>query len=189
MRAKAFLATLLLASTAWAQKPVALLAGDSQAGGMSREFSSQARTAGYSPRIHYVIGSTTSQWTSWLSHDMDLYRPELVVVVLGTNDAAMSPEGLARRASAYRKIAEAVSSRGAKLAWIGIPRLHPRLKTADTVKMMIEGAAPNFFDSTRLDIPMQRDGVHATPAGYATWFDEAWLWFDSVDIVSHCGSP
>jgi len=170
-------------------EPVALLVGDSQAGGLTQEFKSVAKSAGYKPRVDARGGTMTSQWPGWLKADLQQYKPDVVIVVLGTNDAASDPGMIRERSAVYGKIVSMITDSGAKIGWISMPKLHPRIKNVAYVRCKIEEVTPIYFDSSAIDIEMSKDKVHATAGGYKKWMDEAWMWFESKGVVSYCGIP
>lgn len=185
----ATIAVLLTTSVTAHARPVALLAGDSQAVGLSQEFRTVAKSAGYEPHVDGRGGTMTSQWIKWMKSDLTTYKPEVVIVVLGTNDAASDAGMIRERSAVYGRLVEMITASGAKLGWIGMPKLHPRIKNVAYVRGKIEESTRFYFDSSSIDFPMQPDRVHATASGYKVWMDSAWSWFEERGVVSYCGEP
>ncbi|NBW09559.1 MAG: SGNH/GDSL hydrolase family protein [Caulobacteraceae bacterium] len=162
-----------------------LLIGDSLSVGMSDEFKRVTMADGYIPIVHAVVGSNTHQWLQWSKRDFDIYRPDLVVVSLGTNDASFQESFARTRLDEYCLFLEDAASRGIKVVWIGPPKLrnHKVTPSEAVVRKAIQGCIPNYYDSQALNIP-QPDDIHTTPQGYKLWFDAVWKWATDKKIIA-----
>ena len=150
-----------------------VLVGDSLAVGMGHEFSRIARSLHYTVNVHAKVGSTTHQWIKWIDRDLMLYKPDVVFVSLGTNDAA-APNALTLWPDMYEVFAAKVRDSGATLVWIGPPEVtSSRVKKLTEVRHAIRSVASLYFGSEALRIN-QWDGIHTDAAGYETWVRHVW---------------
>ena len=150
-----------------------MLVGDSLAVGMGHEFSRIARSLHYTVNVHAKVGSTTRQWIKWIDRDLTVYRPDIVFVSLGTNDAA-APNALTLWPDMYEVFAAKVRDSGATLVWIGPPEVtSSRVKKLTEVRHAIRSVAPLYFGSEALRIN-QWDGIHTDADGYETWIRHVW---------------
>jgi hypothetical protein len=150
-----------------------LLVGDSLAVGLSREFNIVAKKAGYVPVVHAKIGSSTMQWLKWIKGDLRTHHPKLVVVSLGTNDAA--GYGMVEKMpDMHRKLVDAVLNADSFIVWVGPPAISTkRVKKIEEVRQIIKEATPIYFASEELDIRLF-DGIHSDGVGYSRWMQKVW---------------
>lgn len=161
-----------------------LLVGDSHAQGLRYKLKDAAKSAGYKFVSHAVEGTMTRQWTKWLKKDMDENHPSLVIISLGTNDAAANDTWLDRNASSYEDLLKIASGSMTQVVWIGMPTYKTRrLKNVEKVSSLISSTGVSVFDSTAVPIKLTDDGVHATSAGYAVWSDAIWDWLAEEHYV------
>jgi hypothetical protein len=159
-----------------------LLLGDSLAVGMSREFEHKSRTAGYIPVTTAVVGTTTFQWIRKIDDVLVTYRPSLVVVSLGTNDA-VTYESIARNPDVYEAFVRRARAQGAVVVWVGPPAIsEQRIRHIEDTKKIIRNSVPIYYDSSSLDIVLT-DGIHTTSKGYEKWMDEVWNWMIDRSII------
>lgn len=172
-------ALLLLAAAAFgSSKPRMrlLVVGDSLAVGTGHHLVRLARRSGAEvAAVEAKEGTRCDQWSSLVQGPLARFRPTLVLVVLGTNDAAMADPMV--NAGHVRGIASAVRAAGARLVWVGMPSLPDRLKT-DAVRSMILAASVDYFDSRWVAFDRAADGIHATPDGYKTWARAIWSYVE-----------
>lgn len=191
-----FAAVMLLTSSARAQDTAlpplvhpgstVLLIGDSLAVGLAPEFRNLARSAGYRPVTHTIGGTTASQWIPWLKSDLSTHHPALVVISLGTNDAGANIEWVRNHNTVYARLAKEAMDVGAKVAWIGPPKLSERrLPHAGEIRDMIRDSinAP-YYESQDLDFPQAEDKIHSSPKGYKIWMDAVWEWMSMKNLVT-----
>jgi acyl-CoA thioesterase-1 len=103
-----------------------------------------------------------------------LYKPELVLLNLGTNNLSVPhPDVLA---ASIRNIAKKISTDGRECIWIGPPHLRAAAKSeAAMTKVIEENVAPcKYFDSSQLELQMQSDRIHPTDRGGDLWADQVW---------------
>jgi len=161
-----------------------LIVGDSLAVGLSGELSRLLKTAKYLPVSHAKIGSTTAQWINWIKTDLAVHKPALVIVSLGTNDAAADPQWLEKNKDNFAKFTKIVMDSGAKLLWIGPPEFEEEmLPRVPYVRDLIIEAAPIFYDSRLSNIPRAEDKIHSTVNGYKSWAGDIWSWLLKSNIV------
>jgi hypothetical protein len=99
------------------------------------------------------------------------WKPDLVILTLGTNDAYV-PAPWALEWS-IRSIARKVGDRDCY--WIG-PPLWKKDVDAGLVGSIRENVAPcRFFDSGSLTLERRADGIHPTDKGGQVWADAFWL--------------
>lgn len=99
------------------------------------------------------------------------YDPDVVIIVMGTNDY-WYPR-IERLLPTVRDTISAVGDR--PCYWVGPPMWRPDTGVID---MLARHSSPcRFFDSKPLTIERKRDGIHPTDAGAATWATalHAWL--------------
>lgn len=150
-----------------------MLIGDSLAVGMSYEFKRLAKKAGYRAVTHAITGSTTLQWLSLIKHDLKVNKPSLVVVSLGTNDAA-APAILSNHPELFKEFVKIIDKTSAFLVWIGPPAISiHRVPKLNVARKLIKQVAPIYFSSENLKIHFT-DGYHTDPAGYKKWIQEVW---------------
>lgn len=157
-----------------------LLIGDSHAEGFGPLMQRTAERAGYEWTTVAVRGSRVVHWPAVLRNLLARTRPSLVIVSLGTNDAAVGDAS-----NIDRRIAEvqaAANNADAVLVWVSPPTLPIRYPVRHVVHAAVM-ASPLAFDSTKIVIARQNDGIHATPEGYAFWGASVWTWMQDRRIV------
>jgi len=149
-----------------------LLVGDSLAVGLNKPFSTGAQARGFSSQVHAKISTTMSHWlgSGNLPGIVAAFRPDLVLICLGTNDSKANFKD-AQLADYIQRILATSSSGGAKVGWI----LPPKLPFVDRVGPIVRATGTPSFESSGLDIP-QMDKIHPSGAGSAMWSDAIWRW-------------
>lgn len=151
-----------------------LLIGDSLAVGLEPGSRGIAQGHGVAFDAEVKGGTRIAQWanSSQLKLTMTTFKPNVVLVSLGTNDAYY----YLNQADVQPEVVKLVDVlRPARVLWIGPPML-PR--NAAGVRAAILSVIPqqNYFYSDRIDIPRQPDGIHATGEGYSIWNRAIWDW-------------
>lgn len=161
-----------------------LLIGDSLAVGMKSEFERLALANGYVPFVHAVVGTNTHMWVGWFKKVVEDDRPDLVFVSLGTNDTGFPEATIRDRRGDYSEIVKVGSDAGARVLWIGLPKLTNKklCPHADLVKELIANSVTDYFESDKLNFP-QPDGIHTSPQGYILWMDAVWEWTVNKEII------
>jgi lysophospholipase L1-like esterase len=101
------------------------------------------------------------------------FRPDITIVMLGTNDSGPGVSGaeLDKRAVAIAGLLQKIKAGGSQVFWVLPPTLPASsLPQRDAVSQLITAAVPKgyYLDSAKLSIP-RVDTVHATSAGYDIW--------------------
>jgi lysophospholipase L1-like esterase len=156
-----------------------LLIGDSLAVGTAPHYGALAKEAGVNFRSLAIVGTRIDQWANSadLAKAIQEFNPQLVLISLGTNDAFMRGDVIAKQHAALDKLIALLGDRD--IVWIGPPTL-PNPPTPGMVTMIQEAAgstlAPryHYFHSERLSIPRGPDGIHPTVRGYAGWAGAVW---------------
>lgn len=160
-----------------------LLVGDSLAVGMSHRFREIATECGYKPVSHTIGGTNTLQWTKWLKSDLEKYTPDLVLVVLGTNDAMqlnkMKSEGV------YERLISLLNDR--RFLWI-LPHAIPagRIPNIGATRDAIKLTTSFHFDSSKINVPLAPDQIHSSPLGYKAWMEAIWKHLDDEVMIRSC---
>ena len=160
-----------------------LLAGDSLGVGMSNRFYSLAKVSGYKPVVRAISGTSTFQWVVWIKKHLDVHKPALVLVSLGTNDAMQLAR--AKKQDVYAEISRVIEGSGAKLVWILPHRISKsRIPKIDDAREFIRSTVPLSFDSAKIDIPLSPDKVHTSTKGYESWIEEVWKWMEETNLIA-----
>jgi len=156
----------------------ALLLGDSLAVGLApylRELSGPRRVAFESTA---AVGTRIDQWSTnvALRTQIAAFRPTLVLISLGTNDAYMM--GGASTAEKQRlrlkELLFMIKASGADYVWIGPPALPDAKNPAVLAMIRDEVPSSRYYHSERLALPRGPDGLHPTIKGYAGWAGALW---------------
>ena len=158
-----------------------LLIGDSLAVGTAPHYAALAKEAGVEFKSLAVTGTRIDQWASSveLPKILQSFKPDLILVSLGTNDAFMKGDVVAKQRAQLDRLLQALH--GSEVVWIGPPTL-PSPPSPGIITMIQDSSgsplAPRFhyFHSERLQIPRGPDGIHPTARGYAGWAGAVWHW-------------
>jgi lysophospholipase L1-like esterase len=154
--------------------------GDSMVGGLGgltksleARFTAEGATMIHDHKVSESIVSFDK--SSRLQDLLTRHEPDIVIITLGTNDALVPhPQAYAQN---VRNIAKRVSAR--ECYWIGPPLW--KKDTGGIVAVLRENVAPcRFFDSSKLDIKRQSDGVHPTGSGGAEWAGHFWRYLKAT---------
>lgn len=152
-----------------------MLFGDSHAQGLNTQMSRFAAEQGVPYVGNGKVGSRMPEWSvdPWLDATIASFRPTLIMVSLGTNDAAIGPGAAARQHQGFEQLLTKLKASGADIVWIGPPTLpFPDQGVPD----MIRAEVPYWFPSAEYEIPRGPDNLHATARGYAGWAAAIWNW-------------
>lgn len=176
---------LTLARPAECQTKKALLLGDSLAEGMSRCFSLLATATGHRKESAFLRGSTTEHWAKRIEKIMGDSAPDLVIVSLGTNDAA-GHDTIEKKRQRVQRIVGAIKRRRAKVVWILPPELPASFSgQADVRKVLREELSPGeLFETDRVTLRRAEDGIHMTSLGYSEWMREVWSRLEADGLLS-----
>lgn len=162
---------------------IVLLVGDSLGVGISSRFKELASQCGYRPVTHVIVGTNVFQWIEWIKKDMIEHKPGLVLVVLGTNDAAQL--SLVKKQDSYRRLVGLLGD--ARYLWILPHGISPaRVPQIDATRAFIKESVENYFDSTMIQVPLAPDKVHSSPTGYKLWMESIWERLKTDAIIRNC---
>lgn len=163
-----------------------LLVGDSMAEGLAGPFEKHAADSAVTFRSLYRRGSRIAGWSrdQQLAGTLQAYEPTVVLVSLGTNDAALEhPEA---EKDELDLLIRTVSRAGsAAVVWLDPPSL-PTLPREGIVRSMLDAseAAREVgmyrYDPRPLSLPRATDQVHLTPSGYSSWAQAVWKFLGSI---------
>ncbi len=152
------------------------LIGDSLAVGLTKPLTELAARDGFSLYSDARGGTRIAQWSSIIANaPIDNEGLQLVIVVLGTNDAAMEDPTSERDQldRLVRRLAAAT-----RVLWVEPP--NAPLPHVNEVRAMIRAsqavaeARVIIMDSSTLQVPKASDGIHMTASGYKQWADLIW---------------
>jgi len=159
-----------------------LLLGDSLAEGLAGPIEGLATASSVTLRSLHRRGSRIAGWSrdKQLAATLEAYEPTLVLISLGTNDAALEdPE--AERGELDLLIRMASRAGSAVVVWLDPPSL-PTLPREGIVRSMLDSSdagrevGMRRFDPRPLNLPRSSDQVHLTPSGYKQWATALWQW-------------
>ncbi len=162
-----------------------LLLGDSLAVGLSVPFGSLCKDHGIAFQSLAIVGTRIDQWASSadLARTLETFRPTVIVVSLGTNDAYMKgpPDPGQRQAPHLDKLLtllEAAHPRA--IVWLQPPSLPPAATALSSIRQLIDTVRRRshafIFQSQKLALPRGPDGIHPVASGYAQWAGAIWQW-------------
>jgi len=179
--------------TRWPER--VLFIGDSLSVGASPTFKRKLQERGVKAFENVgVVGSTIPQWATGkhapaLDKALRDFKPDLVLISLGTNDeAGRRPRysgptyDVARAtASAITALKAKIKSSGASSVWLGPPAVSPDLWVMDPNfrKLLADSWKSLYFSGEKLPFTKVKDGVHLTQADNALWADAFIRWMES----------
>lgn len=151
-----------------------LLIGDSLAQGLTPPLRALAEDAGVAFQGDGRVSTRLDQWLGqgWAEADLASFRPTVLLVSLGTNDAG-APGLLPDFAARAQALALLAASYGARVLWVEPPAM-PFPTEAVLSGIRASGAAATYR-SQDTDIPRGPDNIHPTMGGYAEWAGRMWI--------------
>lgn len=158
-----------------------LLMGDSLAVGLAPPLQALAREQKITFGSLAESGTRIDQWLARPDLDARLasFKPTLILVSLGTNDAYLPQRGaVQRQVPRLAALLAKLEAGGAEVVWIGPPSLPKPPPQPGMVPMLKAGVptAQYFPTDTALTLPRGPDGLHPTTKGYAGWAGAIWQW-------------
>lgn len=153
------------------------LVGDSLAVGLRRPLAALASDHLVQFQSAAKEGTRIDNWSndSALYAALDTFKPDLILVSLGTNDEYLAGDARLRQAPHLSKLLGQLRKR-APVVWIGPPKL-PKSGTNGAIPLILENvSSSHYYPSQKLDIPRTPDKLHPTVGGYAGWAAEIWKW-------------
>lgn len=167
------------------KKEKIMLLGDSLCKGMARRFDKLADENNYIPISKCKIGTTSLQWDMWIDDEINKWRPDIVLISLGTNDGWII-DRVVKNPEVYKRIYDNAGLHGAKVIWIEPPQISRKtIKGIDKVRSFLHRDIPVMFESEKFIVPPTGDGVHLTEIGYNMWMDKIWSWMKEKKITGH----
>jgi len=125
-----------------------------------------------------VPGSSLMSW-SLRRHEAELravalWRPGVVVVVLGSNDAYQGAAFVRAEAPRLRGMVGRLSRIAPRVVWLGPPRLERRLAGCDAFYALLAQEEVPSLDSRTAPITFWGDALHPDVPGRRAW--AAWAW-------------
>ncbi len=166
-----------------------VLIGDSLAVGMAGTFSKLSKLGKHaffasgcglgstpSQNCTAIVGASVLPWSSdaWIGHVLKTYKPNVVLISLGTNDFSYGEAGKLKVKEAVRLLVKKIKASGATPVWIE-PVSMPFDDTAGVKESWKETGIP-FFGSRWLSYKRAPDGIHLTQEGYQDWATKIWTW-------------
>ena len=150
--------------------------GDSLAVGLSPHIESMSKQLGNKFSSLARSGSRIDQWASDKNLDQRLasFRPDVVLVSLGTNDEYLGAGAAQRQYPSTVTLLKKLHDAGADVYWIGPPTLAKRNGVVEMIQSQVPSS--DYFDSRKLNIPRGPDKLHPTARGYAAWAGAVWHW-------------
>ena len=166
------------------------LIGDSQGWLLMQDLPRVVPT-GYSIRGAPVPGSSVISWARG-DHAKELSmarraRPDVLMVVLGTNDAYMGPGIIKNEYPYLMKLMDELESMTRNIVWVGPPWLERKIQGVEHFQMMLsgmDGVRMKYLDSTILDLQFWDDKMHCSrpgPLGCEQW--AKWIWDQRFGFV------
>lgn len=168
------------------------LIGDSNGWLLMHELPKLAEKDGVTLEGNPVGGASLFWWTDpehrrylW---QMNGFHPDVVVVVLGTNDAHFPPHVRASLPARMLKLQLAAARGGRTVVWVGPPKLREPIEPgAEAFRLMVMDTGSPLLDSRQCAFPMLHDGIHPTIPGRKTWAEWIWKELTTVDNVGVTG--
>lgn len=154
-----------------------LLFGDSLAVGLGPPMAALAKDQRVAFDTVAQVGTRIDQWASdpRLDQELATFKPTLILVSLGTNDAYMQGDAVGRQGPYLTRLLSKLQATGAEIVWIGPPTLPV---APNGIVDMLKASIPSshYFPSEALTLPRGPDNLHPTVAGYAGWVGAIWQW-------------
>ena len=139
------------------------LIGDSLAVGLGTPLMKELAPAKLVVNAH--VSARASDWlgkyNQELEYVLNMIKPEVVLISLGTNDSAAGGTGFVKD---FKAIADRIQAKGATPIFLGPPEL-PWAREG----IYVAGEAAGFLIKAPSGLAHAPDGVHLTPQGYAEW--------------------
>ena len=157
------------------------LLGDSLAVGLTPPLSALASEHKVGFKAMAKSGTRIDQWSNnaALYQAIQDFKPDLILVSLGTNDEYMKLDAHAKQAPHIRTLLQQLR-KSAPVVWIGPPKLpstgfYAWSKTNGALPLIHEHVpSSHYFPSHELAIPRAPDQLHPNVKGAAGWAGEIW---------------
>ncbi len=173
-----------------------LLIGDSLAVGLATPLGALAKDKGLAFQAIATVGTRIDQWAQSqpLKDALESFKPTIVLISLGTNDAYMlpPPDVGVRQAPYMDALLTAIASGWTHtddlglgpraIVWIAPPTLPDAAVSLAPVRALIADQAAllhrriSIFPSDRLTLARGPDNIHPVVSAYAAWAGAIWQW-------------
>lgn len=165
--------------------PRVLFVGDSMCVGMKEEFEKITRESGWVGSTRCRVGTTSIQWESWIENVVTSWRPDIVLISLGTNDGWIL-DRIVSHSGVHRRVYELAGCTGARVVWVEPPKINIKyVRGIEGVRNLLHSNIPVRFESELFIVPPPGDGVHLTSTGYNMWMRKLWEWMQTEEILGH----
>lgn len=124
-------------------------------------------------------GTTIKAWAQnrGLPAELERFRPNLIIVALGTNDAYLPGSPGPAVAQDTLALLSILGKSGAAIAWVGPPQLD---RPDNGARAALEAAVPgsHYFRSDAM-LLQRSDGLHPTARAAAGWAGAIWRWLSA----------
>lgn len=161
-----------------------MLVGDSLGVGLAPRFKILAKESYYVPITDSIGGTTIIQWSGWIKNKIEINRPDLLLVSLGTNDSVFWGKAGINNHEKIDKLLNIVKDEDVQIVWIGLPQLpEKKLPYAFKISELLKSKIEYYFDTRDYSFQRSNDRIHFTFQGYNDWMDEIWTWMIQKNIV------
>ncbi len=151
-----------------------LLIGDSLAQALGPPLGQLVTEGGFDFAQDAQQGTRVEQWgdSGRAEASADGFSPNVVLISLGTNDAAANADWQAKFAGRAKGLVDRLRAKGVRdILWI-IPPLMPF--DLGVIAQGITDSGAGVFDSRPIDVPRGPDAIHPTIAGSGSWSAVIW---------------
>jgi len=143
-----------------------MIIGDSMVQGLQPHMERLAKEHNTTMITRFKIGSSSFYWANQqnIKNDIETINPNLVLIVLGSNEWQGSANPKLKRA--IRKIADDIGATNTPYIWIG-----PPIKDAQSYQEMLAKVVnpSKLYDYTELNVTRGKDQIHPSPKGFSQW--------------------
>jgi lysophospholipase L1-like esterase len=154
------------------------LVGDSNGYLLMQELPSLAKSDGIVFGGSPVPGSSVIQWTNSNDEYIELnklsrFKPTVILVCLGSNDAYMGPRIIKNEQPFLNALLGKLSRNNRRVIWIGPPKLEKAKSGLEQFYQMVSPKV-TYLDSRLIDVDMWDDKLHPSFSGRKKWAN--WIW-------------
>ena len=146
-----------------------VLVGDSLCQGAARPLHSWSKKNNVSLSINCLHGTMIDYWSPKIEKVLNMSRPQVVIVSLGTNDSGLKNPEIQR--PHVKKIIATARRYGSRILWLIPQKLPERFKGQAGIRKILseELTEHETFISDGLNLEMIADKIHMTGSGYDNW--------------------